>query len=65
MDLPRLPAIREGHRIVIQQKLDKIEEAKQKSTLTEFHAILDALTAEVATLLSLKQKILEETELEC
>lgn len=55
-------SIREGHRRVIQQQSAKIEEAKGKSTLTEFHAILEALTAKAETLQTLNQQILEQTD---
>ena len=62
MDLQKLRSTREGHRRVIQQQLAKIEEAKGKSTLTEFHAILEALTAKAETLQTLNQQILEQTD---
>ena len=61
-NLQKLKSIREGHRRVIQQQLDKIEEAKKKSTLTEFHVILEALTAKAESLLAINQKILEQTD---
>ena len=49
MDLQKLRSTREGHRRVIQQQLAKVEEAKGKSTLTEFHAFLEILTAKEET----------------
>ena len=61
IDSPRLCSVQEGRQRVIQQQLDRTEAAKLKSTLTVFHAILEALTAKTETLLSLNQKILEET----
>ena len=62
-NLQKLKTIRVGHRRVIQKQLDKIEEAKKKSTLTEFHVILEALTAKAESLLAINQKILEQTDI--
>lgn len=62
MDLKKLRSTREGHRRVCQQQLAKVEEAKGKSTLTEFHAIIEALTAKAQTIQMLNQLILEQKD---
>ena len=62
MDLQKLRSTREGHRRVIQQQLARVEKAKEKSTLTELHAFLEALTAKAETLQTLIQQILEQAD---
>ena len=62
MDLQKLRSTREGLRRVIQQQFAKTGEAKGKLTLTEFHAILETLTAKAETLQTLNQQILEQTD---
>ncbi|KAH3729171.1 hypothetical protein DPMN_055136 [Dreissena polymorpha] len=64
MNLQRIQIQREGHRRFIEKYLEKIEQSKENDSLTDFHAILNAIEAKVTILETLNEKILSQTEIE-
>ncbi|XP_053390231.1 uncharacterized protein LOC128553139 [Mercenaria mercenaria] len=63
MKIDKLRSIREGQRKVIEIQLQKIENAKDSSSMSEFRAILESVTGKFENLVSLNEKILEQTEI--
>ncbi|KAH3824049.1 hypothetical protein DPMN_125877 [Dreissena polymorpha] len=64
MNLQQIQIQREGDRRFIEKYLEKIEQSKENDSLTDFHAILNAIEAKVTILETLNEKILSQTEIE-
>ncbi|KAH3702637.1 hypothetical protein DPMN_077662 [Dreissena polymorpha] len=64
MNLQKIQIQREGHRRFIEKYLEKIEQSKKNDSLTDFHAILNAIEAKITILETLNEKIFSQTEIE-
>ncbi|KAH3727822.1 hypothetical protein DPMN_053767 [Dreissena polymorpha] len=64
MNLQKIQIQREGHRRFIEKYLKKIKQSKENDSLTDFHAILNAIEAKVTILETPNEKILSQTEIE-
>ncbi|XP_053402668.1 uncharacterized protein LOC128557990 [Mercenaria mercenaria] len=64
MNLQKLQSQREGHKRVIRNYITKIEDAKERSALIEFDAILQSLESKIKVTETLNVKILSQTDVE-
>ncbi|XP_060588880.1 uncharacterized protein LOC132744245 [Ruditapes philippinarum] len=62
MKIDKLRSVREGQRRCIEIKLERIERAKENSSMIEFNAIFEAIISGAETINSLNEKIIELTE---
>ncbi|XP_053406494.1 uncharacterized protein LOC128559265 [Mercenaria mercenaria] len=63
MKVDKLRSLRDSQRKVIEIQLEKIQRAKENSSMLEFRTILESITNKVENLKSLNEKILEQTEI--
>ncbi|KAH3726058.1 hypothetical protein DPMN_051913 [Dreissena polymorpha] len=64
MYLQKIKIQREDHRRFIEKYLENIKQSKENDSLTDFHAILNAIKAKVKILETMNEKILSQTEIE-